>query len=174
MDGALDHDDEEVTAQMRILHWLLRALSDRIMLPLFALLGGTMDTTLGGRLCVLLTVGARSGQRREVPLNYVPTSEGVGLLAGFGRHAGWVYNLRARPRAALLVGGRTYHATAVELGDRGQAIAVTRGVLRNAGAMGFFYGWDPRRASDERVGSVVDETLAFHLVFDETPPWASA
>lgn len=163
-----------MTAQMRILHWLLRAFSDRLMLPLFELLGGTMDTTLGGRLCVLHTVGRRSGQPREIPLNYVPTTRGLGLLAGFGRSAGWVHNLRARPRAAILVGDRTYEATALELDDRARAMAVTRGVLKNAGAMGFFYGWDPRRASDEQVGGVVDETLAFHLVFDEPPPWAPA
>ena len=158
---------------MRLLHWLLRALSDRIMLPLFELLGGTMDTTLGGRLCVLHTIGRRSGQPREIPLNYVPTTAGVGLLAGFGRGAGWVYNLRERPRVSLLVGERTYDATAIELTDRGQAIAVTRGVLQNAGAMGFFYGWDPRRASQAQVGGVVDDTFAFHLVFDEAPPWAA-
>ena len=45
-----------VTTQMRLLHWLLRALSDHIMLPLFDRLGGTMDTTLGRRLCVPHTV----------------------------------------------------------------------------------------------------------------------
>lgn len=159
---------------MRILHGLLRVLSDRLMLPLFELLGGTRDTTLGGRMCVLRTVGRKSGQPREIPLNYVPTTRGVGLLAGFGRSTGWVYNLRARPRASLLVGAHSYAVTAVELADAATAIAVTRGVLRNAGAMGFFYGWDPRRASDDQVTAVVDETLAFHLVFDEPPPWAPA
>ena len=62
---------------------------------------------------------------------------------------------------------------ALELDGRVQAIAVTRGVLRNAGAMGFFYGRDPRRATDVQVGFIVDETFAFHLVFDEAPPWAA-
>lgn len=142
------------------------------MLPFFGALGGTMDSTLGGRLCVLHTVGRKSGQPREIPLNYVPTTQGVGLLAGFGRGTGWAYNLRERPRASVLVGKRIYDVTAAELTDRGQAIAVTRGVLKNAGAMGFFYGWDPRRASAAQVGPVVDDTFAFHLVFDEPPPWA--
>ena len=62
---------------------------------------------------------------------------------------------------------------ALELDGRVQAIAVTRGVLRNAGAMGFFYGRDPRRATDVQVGFIVDETFAFHLVFDEAPRWAA-
>ena len=158
---------------MRLLHWLLRALSDHIMLPLFGVLGGTRDSTLGGRMCVLFTVGRKSGQRREIPLNYVPTTQGVGLLAGFGRSTGWVHNLRARPRASLLVGDRTYEVAAFEVLDRAHSIDVTRGVLRNAGAMGFFYGWDPRRASDEQVGRVLDDICLFHLVFDERPPWAA-
>ena len=55
------------------------------MLPLFGVLGGTRDSTLGGRMCVLLTVGRKRGQPRELSLNYVPTTRGVGLLAGFGR-----------------------------------------------------------------------------------------
>jgi hypothetical protein len=43
--------------------------------------------------------------------------------------------------------------------------------LCSAGAAGFFYGWDPRRASDERIGRVVDDTMCFHLRFEERPAW---
>jgi len=157
---------------MRILHWALRCLSDRLMLPFFDLLGGTRDTVLGGRLCVLYTIGRKSGLRREIPLNYAPTTRGAALLAGFGRGAGWVYNLRAEPRTQVLVGDRVYPATAVELTDPEQALRATRAVLRNAGAAGFFYGWDPRRASDDRVRAVVEGTFAFHLVFENPPPWS--
>ena len=156
---------------MRLLHRALRLLSDYLMLPFFGLLGGTRDTVLGGRLCVLRTVGRKSGQRREIPLNYVPTSSGVALLAGFGRSTGWVHNLRAQPHTEVLVGARAYRAMAHEIGDRPQAIRATRGVLKNAGAMGFFYGWNPRTVPDARIGKVVDETCCFHLVFDELPPW---
>lgn len=159
---------------MRLLHSILRVASDRIMLPCFELLGGTRDTVLGGRLCVLRTVGRRSGLPREIPLSYAPTTRGVALLAGFGRGTGWVYNLRARPRAEVLVGDRPYQATAVEIVERQQARRATRAVLRSAGAAGFFYGWDPRRASDERIDAVVEQTLCFHLVFDQPPPWQPA
>ncbi len=159
---------------MRLLHWVMRVGSDRIMLPFFEALGGTRDTVLGGRLCVLRTVGRKSGLAREIPLSYAPTTRGVALLAGFGRGTGWVYNLRAQPRASMLVGERVYSATAVEIIDREQARRATRAVLRNAGAAGFFYGWDPRRASDARIDTVVEQTLAFHLVFDQPPPWGPA
>lgn len=157
--------------RMRLLHRLLRLLSDYLMLPFFDVLGGTRDTTLGGRLCVLRTVGRKSGLPREIPLSYAPTTAGVALLAGFGRSTGWVWNLHARPEVEVLVGERAYRGQAQEIGDRAQAIAATRAVLRNAGAAGFFYGWDPRRASDERIGAVADETTIFHVRFDEPPPW---
>ncbi len=162
-----------MSIQMKLLHRLLRLFSDYLMLPLFDLLGGTRDSVLGGRLCVLRTVGRRSRQPREIPLNYAPTSAGVVVLAGFGRGAGWVYNLRAQPRAEILIGERYFRTTALEVRDPAQALRATRAVLRHAGAAGFFYGWDPRRASDAQVGRVVADTLCFHLRFDETPPWAA-
>ena len=157
---------------MRLLHRALRLLSDYLMLPLFGFLGGTRDTTLGGRLCVLHTVGRKSGLPREIPLNYAPTTAGVALLAGFGRSTGWYHNLRSRPRAEIRVGSRRYRATAIEITDPVQALRATRAVMCNAGAMGYFYGWDPRTASDEQVQAVVDETFCFHMRFEEPPPWA--
>ncbi|HSM32960.1 MAG TPA: nitroreductase family deazaflavin-dependent oxidoreductase [Anaerolineae bacterium] len=157
----------------RLIHRLLRLLSDHLMLPLFEAMGGTQDSVLGGRLCVLRTIGRKSGQPREIPLNYAPTTAGVALLAGFGRSAGWVYNLRAQPRTEVLVGERCYRATAVEISHPVQALRATRAVLRNAGVAGFFYGWDPRRASDEQLAGVVSETVCFHLRFDEPPAWGA-
>ncbi len=98
---------------------------------------------------------------------------GVAVLAGFGRSTGWAHNLRARPRAEVLVGDTRYAATAVEVSDPLQVLRATRAVMCDAGAAGFFYGWDPRRASDEQVRRVVAETCCFHLRFDELPPWAA-
>jgi len=83
-----------MSIQMRLLHRLLRLMSDYLMLPFFDA-GGTRDSTLGGRLCVLRTIGRKSGQPREIPLDYAPAMAGLVLLAGFGRRAGWVHDLRA-------------------------------------------------------------------------------
>ena len=80
---------------MRLLHRALRLLSDYIMLPMFGLVGGTRDTVLGGRLCVLYTVGRRSGHPRQIPLNYATTTQGLAVIAGFGRSTGWVHNLKS-------------------------------------------------------------------------------
>ena len=163
-----------MSIQMRLLHRLMRLMSDYLMLPFFDALGGTCDSTLGGRLCVLRTIGRKSGQPREIPLNYAPTTAGVVLLAGFGRRTGWVHNLRAQPHVEVLVGERYHSASAVEITRPADALRATRAVLRNAGVAGFFYGWDPRRASDEQVARVVAETLCFHLRFDEPSAWGAA
>jgi len=157
--------------QMQLLHRLLRLLSDYLMLPLFEYYGGTRDTTLGGRLCVLRTVGRKSGLPREIPLSYTRTTAGIVVLAGFGRGCGWVYNLRAQPRVEVLLGDHYYRAIAVEVTDPERALQATRALLKDAGAAGFFYGWDPRRASDEQVRKVVTETYCFHLRFEGDPAW---
>jgi deazaflavin-dependent oxidoreductase (nitroreductase family) len=158
-----------MSIQLRLLHRALRLLSDYLMLPLFGLLGETRDSVLGGRLCVLHTIGRKSGRPREIPLNYAPTTQGLAIMAGFGRSTGWVHNLRAQPQAQVLVGSEMRAVVAVEVTDRDQAREVVRAVLKNAGAMGFFYGWDPRRASDEQVEKVTDELVCFHLRDASTP-----
>jgi len=158
---------------MRLLRQALRLLSDYLMLPLFGVLGGTRDSTLGGRLCVLHTVGRKTGLPREIPLSYTRTTAGVVVLAGFGRGCGWIYNLRAQPRVEVLVGDQDYSAIAVEVIDPEQALRATRALLKDAGVAGFFYGWDPRRASDEQVRRVVDETSCFHLRFEGEPAWSA-
>ena len=154
--------------QMRLLHRAMRFFSDYLMLPLFGLYGGTRDTLLGGRLRVLWTIGCRSGLPREIPLNYAPTTAGIVIIAGFGRGTGWVHDLRACPEAEVLIGSEAVSVEAVEITRRDQACRVTRPVLKDAGAMGYFYGWDPRRASDAQVQRVADELVCFHLRFAET------
>ena len=84
-------------------------------------------------------------------------------MAGFGRRTGWVHNLRARPPAQVLVGSEMRSVVAVEVTDREQAREVVRAVLKNSGVMGFFYGWDSRRASDEQIQKIADGLVCFHL-----------
>ena len=153
--------------QMRLLHRAMRFFSDYMMLPLFGLYGGTRDSVLGGRLCVLRTIGCKSGLPRAIPLNYAPTTAGIVIVAGFGRGTGWVHNLRACPEAEVLIGSDVISVEAVEITRRDQACRATRAVLKDAGAAGFFYGWDPRRASDAQVQRVADELVCFHLRFSD-------
>lgn len=59
---------------------------------------------------VLHTVGARSGEPRDVPLMYTPDGRGRAIVAGTNfagaRHPAWTANLIAHPDAAITVRGR--------------------------------------------------------------------
>ena len=60
-------------------------------------------------MVVLTTVGARSGQRRDIPLAYFTDGDGVVLIAsnyGGARHPAWYHNLVAHPECELHIGQR--------------------------------------------------------------------
>lgn len=79
---------------------------DRVLLPLT---GGRVSISVGQRVGLLETVGARSGQRRRTPLLYVTDGERVVLIAsraGAGRHPAWLHNLRAQRQVSFLAPGR--------------------------------------------------------------------
>lgn len=64
---------------------------------------------LGLPSLLLTTTGARSGQRRTMPLLYFEDGESVVLIAsnyGKPRHPAWYHNLRANPEATLFLRGR--------------------------------------------------------------------
>jgi deazaflavin-dependent oxidoreductase (nitroreductase family) len=72
---------------------------------------------------VLSSVGARSGQRREIPLAYFTDGDDVILIAsnyGQERHPAWYHNLRANPDCELHIGARggPFVAREVEGADR--------------------------------------------------------
>ncbi|MFD4959163.1 nitroreductase family deazaflavin-dependent oxidoreductase [Microbacterium sp. NPDC058389] len=73
---------------------------------------------------VLHTVGARSGEPRDVPLMYTPDGHGRAIVAGTNfagsRHPAWTSNLLAHPDAAITVRGRRMpvHATMVPDAER--------------------------------------------------------
>ncbi len=66
----------------------------------------------------LTTVGARSGQRRAVPLIGVPDGERIVIIAsnyGQTRQPAWYYNLKANPDCTATIGGTERTLTAREL-----------------------------------------------------------
>jgi deazaflavin-dependent oxidoreductase (nitroreductase family) len=67
----------------------------------------TLSPTLP--VVVLTSIGARSGERREVPLAYFTDGDDVVLIAsnyGGSRHPAWYHNLRAHPDCELHIGPR--------------------------------------------------------------------
>jgi deazaflavin-dependent oxidoreductase (nitroreductase family) len=68
------------------------------------------------QLLLLTTTGARTGQRRAVPLTYVPDGDRYIVTAGNAgsdRHPDWYYNLIANPDVTVEVGSGAFSAVAV-------------------------------------------------------------
>jgi deazaflavin-dependent oxidoreductase (nitroreductase family) len=98
----------------RLVLWLTR---ERVTVP--GLLAGLPVITLAA-------TGARTGQRREVPLVGVPSDGQIAVIGtrfGQPRTPGWYFNLRANPRAEVGYRGRTVPVVAREAdGDEREAI----------------------------------------------------
>lgn len=71
----------------------------------------------------LTTTGAKSGQRRDTPLNYMADGERIILIAsqtGRPKHPAWYHNLRAHPEVGFMAKGqdRQYLARDAEGAER--------------------------------------------------------
>jgi deazaflavin-dependent oxidoreductase (nitroreductase family) len=80
---------------------------DRVLLPLS---NGRISSSPGQPVCLLETVGAKSGEVRKTPLLFIPDGERmvlVGSKAGAPKHPAWVHNMRANPRVKILAPKRT-------------------------------------------------------------------
>lgn len=84
-------------------------LITRLHPPVYRLTGGRwiVGRYLGVLNVIVITTGARTGRRREVPLFAFedgPNLVIIGSNAGSDREPAWVGNLRATPDARVLVG----------------------------------------------------------------------
>src|SRR5918911_2558784 len=71
---------------------------DRRLIPAT---NGRVSLAPGQPVCVIETVGAKSGQRRRTPLLYATDGDDLVLIASQGgapKNPGWFYNLRRNPQ----------------------------------------------------------------------------
>jgi deazaflavin-dependent oxidoreductase (nitroreductase family) len=76
------------------------------------------------QLLLLTTTGTRTGQRRAVPLTYLPDGGRYIVTAGNSgsdRHPAWYYNLAANPDVTVEAGTETFKAVAVIAGEAERA-----------------------------------------------------
>jgi len=105
--------------------WLFARIAHHLDRPVNRLTRGrhTLGSAITGLPVVMLTTtGARSGQRRTVPVLGIPFSVGVAVIASnFGQRnqPAWYYNLRAHPDAQVVIDGIRRPVRALEAdGDR--------------------------------------------------------
>jgi deazaflavin-dependent oxidoreductase (nitroreductase family) len=82
---------------------------NRFEAPFIKATGGRLKLSLNLPMVVLTSVGARSGEHREVPLAYFTDGDDVVLIAsnyGGKTHPAWYHNLRAHPECQLHIGPR--------------------------------------------------------------------
>ena len=79
-----------------------------IFVFLYRLSGGRFGGSMQGlSVLMLTTTGAKTGQKRTVPLGYFETDGHpviIGSNAGADTHPGWYFNLKRNPRATVEIG----------------------------------------------------------------------
>ncbi len=88
--------------------------------------GGRVGQTIpgiGGKMCLLDHVGAKSGTKRTTPLLYVEDGKDVVIVAskgGFPKHPAWLHNLKANPDTTVQIGSehRAVHARVAKPEER--------------------------------------------------------
>ena len=129
-----------------------RALN-RVMVPLHRTgFIAWLDSPIAGWQALITTTGAKSGQPRPTPVNYVVIDDAAWILAGFGERTQWYRNLRADPHVELLRPGRDPVATfAEEVADPAIRARIIPRLLRSTGVPGLSIGTLPQRATDEEL-----------------------
>jgi len=131
-----------------------RTVLARIDAQLMRLTRGRVTAALGAApQLVLVTKGAKSGARREVPLSYFTDGDDVILVAssyGRSKHPSWYHNLVAHPECELLGSGIS--------GRGGRFVArVTEGADRDrlyAMAEGYYSGYSTYAANTDGVRTI--------------------
>lgn len=127
-------------------------LNKFLMVPLFRLgFGPWIGSPFGGYIMVLKVVGRKTGKVRYTPVNYAIENGNVYCLAGFGTQSDWYRNVLVYPNIEAIMPGGTIAGIAEQVTDPNERSRILRQVLIHAGFAGFFYGYNPRTVSDERL-----------------------
>jgi deazaflavin-dependent oxidoreductase (nitroreductase family) len=104
----------------RFAHRFLPPLIPPMQMRLYSWTGGRFQlSALLMPSLVLISTGAKSGQRRETPLACWPQQDGTWLIAGSNwgqdHHPGWTANLRRNPDAEIVLARRHIKVSATML-----------------------------------------------------------
>jgi deazaflavin-dependent oxidoreductase (nitroreductase family) len=112
--------------------WLARRVAPRVDRQLLRLSKGKLSTAMVTPELLLVSTGAKTGQRRTTPLTYFTDGGRAIVIAsnyGSSRHPSWYYNVLAHPRVTISAGGYTGEFIAREVSgperDRLWSLATT-------------------------------------------------
>lgn len=116
--------------------WFARRVSTRLDPLLYRASGGRFTTSMGVVVnAPLVTVGAKSGQPREVQLTYFHDgSDPILIASNFGgtKHPAWYHNLKANPECRF--GGEDFIASEVtDPGEHARLYALAQHVYAGYG-----------------------------------------
>ena len=136
---------------MVTLRILFKFLNRFFMVPLYRMgLAWLVCNPVSGYIMVIKNLGRKSGKLYYAPTNYAIMDGCVYCLAGFGPKTHWYRNLKEHPHAELMLPGRTITGEVEEVHDPDEALKAIRQVFKNAGFAGFFEGFNPWTATDDR------------------------
>lgn len=140
---------KETENKLRRVFWYVNRY---LMVPMFRLgLGPWLGTPFGGYMMILKVIGRKTGKARYTPVNYAIDDGDVYCVAGFGAISDWYRNVRAHPNIEAILPNGAIAGIAEEVSDPAEHQRIVRQIFINAGFAGFFYGYDPRTVSDERL-----------------------
>jgi deazaflavin-dependent oxidoreductase (nitroreductase family) len=114
-----------------------------------------------GRIMVIGHRGRRSGVRRWTPVNYEIVDGDVVCTAGFGKASDWYRNILADPKVELWLPDGRWEATAQDISDDEQRLALMRRVLIASGFAAPLFGVYPRTIDDEKLQ---EQTASYRLL----------
>ena len=80
----------------------------------------SLGSLLGNPICIITTVGRKSGNPIVIPLLTIPHEDNYILVASHGgapNNPAWVYNLIHEPRIKMTIKSKTYNMLAKKLSD---------------------------------------------------------
>jgi len=103
--------------------WYFINVANKIDKHLVPATDGRVSTAIGQQVVVVETIGAKSGQRRRIPLVYITDGNRIVLIAskgGAAKNPAWYHNLKAHPEVKVWAKGRSgrYRAREAEGEER--------------------------------------------------------
>lgn len=130
-----------------------------------------LGPVMGGRFCMLTTIGRTSGKPRHTLLEYAALDGRAYVLAGWGFRSHWVRNLLADPRVTLQSRLGTERGRAIRIVDPDTVRALYPDLCRSPVWHQYTAAWGVDGSDIDDVARNADRLWSFRIdpTDDETP-----